>query len=87
MPHNDEDCMSNNFFISDISKITGIPQKTIRNWEKFLGPVDRLPCGKMKYRYYTKKQLNLIKKAKEFIDEGYCLKVAFQKANTYLLEI
>ena len=68
------------YLIGEISKLTGASPKSIRNWEKFIGEVDRIYCGKMSYRYYTERQLQLLKQIKKHVDEGFRLDFAAQKA-------
>ena len=73
------------YLIGQVSEITGASQKCIRSWEEFLGDVFRIPCGKkMRYRYYTEEQLELIKGIKRFIDEGFKLKFAVDRAKDSL---
>ena len=71
---------SRKYFIGEVSKLTGASPKSIRNWERFIGKVDRLVCGRMSYRYYTDRQLELIKLIKKNLDEGYRLDHAAEKA-------
>lgn len=72
------------YLIGQVSKITGVSQKQIRNWEDYLGDVFRIQCGRIKYRYYTEKQLEIVKKIKQFLDEGFKLKFAVEKAKETL---
>ena len=73
-----------NYLIGETAELSGASPKCIRSWEQFLGFVDRIPCGKMKYRYYTENQLELIKGIKRFIDEGFKLKFAVDRAKDSL---
>lgn len=72
------------YLIGEVEKNTGVSQKCIRSWEKFLGDVFRIQCGRMKYRYYTEEQLELINGIKGFLDEGFKLKFAVEKAKETL---
>lgn len=72
------------YLIGQVSEISGASQKQIRSWEEFLGDVFRITCGKMKYRFYTKKQLEIVKEIKRFLDEGFKLKFAVEKAKETL---
>lgn len=68
------------YLIGEVSKISGASQKRIRSWERFLGHVDRIYCGKMSYRYYTEQQLELVKRIKGYLDKGFRLDFAAKKA-------
>ncbi len=68
------------YLIGEVSKLTGASPKSIRNWEKFIGQVDRIVCGNMSYRYYTERQVELIRQIKKNIDKGYRLNFAADKA-------
>ena len=72
------------YLIGEVSEITGVSQKCIRSWEDYLGDVFRITCGKMRYRYYTEEQLEIVKKIKQFLDEGFRLQVATRKAKKSL---
>lgn len=64
------------YLIGEVSKLTGASPKRIRNWEKYIGKVDRITCGKMSFRYYTEQQVELIKTIKEHVDAGLRLDFA-----------
>jgi len=69
------------FSIGDAEKIAGVSQRMLRAWEGRHIPIpDRIVCGERAYRRYTKDQVDLIKRIKEYQDQGYILKVAAQKA-------
>jgi DNA-binding transcriptional MerR regulator len=68
------------YLIGEVSEITGASPKSIRNWERYIGDVDRIYCGKMSYRFYTERQLQLIKRIKKYVNEGFRLAFAAQKA-------
>ena len=72
------------YLIGQVSEITGVSQKCIRSWEEFLGNVARITCGKMEYRFYTEEQLEIVKKIKMFIDDGFKLKFAVERAKESL---
>lgn len=71
------------FSIGDASKISGVPQKQIRDWEKrgHIPKADRLVSGIRAYRRFTPSQVKNLHKIKEFLDGGFTLKTAAQKAN------
>ena len=72
------------YLIGEVAEISGVSQKCIRSWEDYLGDVFRIQCGRMKYRYYTEEQLEIVKKIKQFLDEGFKLKFAVEKAKEAL---
>ncbi len=63
------------FSIGDTSKMTGVTQKQIRNWEErgYIPEADRVVCGKRAYRYFTADQIEIITKIKGHLDQGYTL--------------
>ena len=68
--------------IGDASKITGVSQKQIRNWEtcKYIPKAERIVCGERAYRRFTQDQVNVIREIKEYLDQGYTLKHASRLA-------
>jgi DNA-binding transcriptional MerR regulator len=72
------------YLIGEVAEISGASQKCIRSWEKHLGPVDRISCGSMKYRFFSEQQLEIISAIKYFLDAGFRLQVATRKAKETL---
>ena len=73
------------FSIGDAEKMTGVSQRMLRQWEgKHVPFPDRIVCGERAYRRYTETQVNLIKRIKQYRDQGYTLKVAAEKARADL---
>lgn len=68
--------------IGDVSKMTGATQKQIRNWEAkgYIPKAARIACGDRAYRRFSLKQVELISRIKGYLDEGYALPVAAEKA-------
>lgn len=68
--------------IGEAARLTGASIKQIRFWaDKGLIPEpERVVCGKRAYRQFTKKDLKFIKTVKGFLDEGFTLQAAAQKA-------
>ncbi len=75
--------MKKMYSIGDTAKITKVSVKQLRNWEKqqYLNGIQRVICGERAYRYYSTKQVQQIKKIKEYIDAGYTLKAASKLTN------
>ena len=68
--------------ISDVSKLTGFTQRQLRGFHArgyTLTPY-LVTCGSISYRRYAKKHLENLKLFKGFLDEGFTLSVASQKA-------
>lgn len=53
------------YSIKDVSKKISIPTGTIRQWEKDLQGLLRVPRSKQGARFYTEKEINLLEKVKE----------------------
>jgi len=73
-----------NYSIGDTAKMTGATQKQIRNWEAkgYIPTADRVVSGDRAYRRFSLKQVEMITRIKDFLDEGYTLSVAAEKAKT-----
>ena len=71
------------FSIGDASKISGVPQKQIRSWEEkgYISKAERLVSGIRAYRRFTPSQVKNLHKMKEFLEKGFTLSAAAQKAN------
>ena len=71
-----------NYSIGDTSKMSGASKKQIRNWEdrKYIPTADRVVSGDRAYRRFSLKQVELISRIKDFLDEGFTLPAAAEKA-------
>jgi DNA-binding transcriptional MerR regulator len=70
------------FSIGDASEMTGVSQRMLRAWEGRHIPLpERIVCGERAYRMYSQQDIKLIKRIKEYQDQGYTLKMASQKAH------
>jgi len=60
------------FSIGDTARITGVSQKQLRNWEArgYIPAPMRVVCGQRAYRYFTRKQVELIKSMKQLMEEA-----------------
>jgi DNA-binding transcriptional MerR regulator len=78
----------NTFSIGDTSEMTGVSQKRIRHWESrgYIPEAARSVCGDRAYRRFSQQQVHVIKKIKEFLDQGYSLAAAANKAKQALKE-
>ncbi len=69
------------FSIGDASRITGVSQRKLRSWEgKHIPKPERIVCGERAYRRYNQAQIDLIKRIKEYQDQGFTLSAAAKKA-------
>jgi len=70
------------FSIGDAEKLTGVSQRMLRAWEgRHIALPDRIVCGERAYRRYTEMDVKLIKRIKEYQDEGFTLSAASVKAH------
>jgi len=67
--------------INEVAKETGIHPSSLRRWESlgFIAP-GRISFGETWVRVYSDEEVELLKQVKEFMDEGYKLRRAFEKA-------
>ena len=69
------------YSIGDASRITGVSQRMLRAWEvKYIAKPERIVCGDRAYRRYNKAQIDLIKRIKEYQNQGFTLLAAAKKA-------
>jgi DNA-binding transcriptional MerR regulator len=70
------------FSIGDAAKWSGASQKQIRHWEArgYIPTADRVVSGERAYRRFTRDQVQLIGKIKQYLDEGFILSSAAAKA-------
>jgi DNA-binding transcriptional MerR regulator len=75
------------YSIGDASRMTGVSQRKLRSWEgKYIPKPERLVCGERAYRRYTQAEIDLIKRIKNYQDQGFTLSVAAKKATNGLVE-
>lgn len=73
--------MTNSYSIGDVSLMTNVSEKKLRYWQEknYLKDVQRVICGKRRYRVFTKEQVEFIKRIKFYLDQGYTLPVSAEK--------
>jgi len=76
------------YSIGNASTMTGASIKQIRNWESrgYIPKADCIQHGDRAYRRFSLKQVELISRIKSFLDEGYTLLAAAEKAKTNNLQ-
>jgi hypothetical protein len=67
--------------INEVSKETGIHPSSLRRWESlgFIAP-GRISFGETWVRVYTDEEVELLRRVKALMDEGFRLRPAFEKA-------
>ncbi|MFH1982955.1 MAG: MerR family transcriptional regulator [Pseudomonadota bacterium] len=70
------------YSIGDTSKLSGASQKQIRNWEArgYIPEADRVVSGDRAYRRFSQEQVEIIRSIKNYLDEGFTLSAAAEKA-------
>ena len=70
------------FSIGATSRMTGVTRKQIRSWEarRYIPDAFRVVCGERAYRYFTTDQVEIIRKIKSYLDQGYTLAHASKMA-------
>jgi DNA-binding transcriptional MerR regulator len=70
------------YSIGETARICGITEKQIRYWEekKHIPSPQRVICGQRSYRQFTEEDFKLIRRIKEYSDEGFQLAAAAKKA-------
>ncbi len=78
--------MEQTLSIADCSKVTRCTQRQLRSYEArgYIKPPVRITCGEIRYRRFTKKNIEEIKIFKGFVDQGFTLKMAAAKTAEYL---
>lgn len=76
------------YSIGETARICGVTEKQIRHWEEkeHIPSPQRIICGQRSYRQFTEEDFNLIRRIKEYSDEGFHLAVAAKKAAEDLLK-
>jgi DNA-binding transcriptional MerR regulator len=70
------------YSIGDTSSLTGVSAKQLRNWEvcNYIQVPLRITCGDRAYRRYTEAHIKFIKSIKKYLDQGFTLRAATEKA-------
>jgi MerR family redox-sensitive transcriptional activator SoxR len=71
------------YSIGEAARICGVTEKQIRHWEEkgHIPSPQRVICGKRNYRQFTEEGFSLIRRIREYLDEGFTLSVAAKKAS------
>jgi len=74
--------MEHTISISDVSKLTGFTQRQLRNFhaKKYSLAPYLVTSGSISYRRYAKKHVQNLTFLREFLNQGFTLSAASQKA-------
>ena len=72
------------FSIGEAARMCGVTTKQIHHWEEkgYIPEPQRVVCGERSYRKYGQDDLEIIKRIARYLDTGYTLAVAAEKAAT-----
>ena len=68
--------------IGEAARLTGVSVKRIRSWEErgYIPSPQRIDCGQRSFRQYKEADLEIISRIKSYLDDGYTLPAAGNKA-------
>lgn len=68
--------------IGEAARLTGVTVKQIRHWQSrgYIPESPRVVCGQRAYRQFGEDDLQIIKRIKGYLDAGFRLNVAAEKA-------
>jgi len=68
--------------IGEAAAAAGVTQRQLRHWEDvgYLNLKEKVSCGVISYRRYSAEDVELIKRIKTCLDEGFKLSFAVKKA-------
>ncbi len=77
-----------NFLIGEAAKLCSVSVKQIRNWQELghLKDGPRIICGERSYRQFDEDDLTMIRRIKDYLNQGFTLKAASQKASNEILQ-
>jgi DNA-binding transcriptional MerR regulator len=72
------------YSIGDAAEMIGVTQRQLRNWEEqdYIPKLDRIICGDRHYRRFHLKDIEVARLIKRYLDEGFTLPVAAEKAKS-----
>ena len=70
------------YTIKEAARVSGVSEKKIRHWEskKYIPEAQRIICGERTFRQYTERDFILLTRIREYLDDGYTLVAAAEKA-------
>ena len=72
--------------IGEAARLCGVSVKQIRHWQdrQYIPAPQRVVCAERAYRQFSHDDLAIIKRIKSYLDEGFRLDIAAEKANADL---
>ena len=72
------------YSIGEAARLCSVTAKQIRHWEEkhYLPELTRVVCGERAYRYFGEADLEIIRRIKHYLDLGFTLPTAAEKAAT-----
>ncbi len=72
------------YSIGDSAEMIGVTQRQLRNWEQqnYIPKLHRIICGERHYRRFQLKDIELARLIKKYLDEGFTLPMASEKAKS-----
>jgi len=76
------------YSIGDAAEMIGVTQRQLRNWEEqnYIPKLDRIICGDRHYRRFHLKDIELATLIKKYLNDGFTLPVAAEKARAEIKE-
>jgi len=75
------------YSIGQVANEVGIPKYKIRHWcNQYLPDIQKIEIGSSRHRRFTEKDIELIRRIKEYRDKGFMLVTAVEKAREELAE-
>jgi DNA-binding transcriptional MerR regulator len=76
------------FSIGEAARLCGVTVKQIRHWQdrEYIPEPQRVVCGERSYRQFGEEDLEHIKKIKQYLDAGFRLGSAAEKAAADILK-
>ena len=75
------------YSIGQVANEVGIPKYKLRHWcNRYLTDIQKIEIGSSRHRRFTKEDIELIHRIKEYRDKGFMLETAVEKAREELTE-
>jgi DNA-binding transcriptional MerR regulator len=75
------------YSIGQVANEVGIPKYKLRHWcNRYLAHIQKIEIGSSRHRRFTKEDIELSRKIKEYRDKGFMLETAVEKAREELTE-
>ena len=69
------------YSIGRVANMVGVPKYKLRHWcDRYLPHIQKIDIGDMQYRRFTDKDIELIKRIKEYRSKGFTLDAAVTQA-------